>query len=151
MESIGLKTTRVRSATGEERIIANKQLLDKEIQNITRRDYRRVKFVLGVVQWTPVEQMQRLPEMLKEVVEGCDKTFVRAGFIAFGASSYDFDMEFDSPEAAFQPFFDARHEVGLAIIKRLNDEGIALAYPTQTEFNAPEATVAASAWPVGRN
>ncbi|MDB5696638.1 MAG: mechanosensitive ion channel protein MscS [Sphingomonas bacterium] len=147
VEEIGLKSTRIRSATGEERIIANKQLLDKEIQNITRRNYRRVKFVLGVVQWTPVDKMQRLPEMMKEVVEAEGKTFVRAGFMQFGASSYDFDVEFDSPEAAFQPFFDARHQVGLAIIRRLNDEGIALAYPTQTEFSAPDEAVQASAWP----
>ena len=151
VEEIGLKSTRIRSSTGEERIISNKQLLDKEIQNITRRDYRRVKFVLGVVQWTPVEQMEKLPAMLKEVVEACDKKFVRAGFMSFGASSYDFDVEFDSPEAAFQPFFDARHHVGLAIVRRLNDEGIALAYPTQTEFSAPEAAVAASAWPAPAN
>lgn len=136
VEAIGLKSTRVRSATGEERIISNKQLLDKEIQNITRRDYRRVKFTLGVVQWTPVEKMQALPDMLREVVEGEGRKFVRAGFMAFGASSYDFDVEFDSPEAAFQAFFDARHTVGLAIIKRLNDEGIELAYPSQTTFTA---------------
>ena len=147
VEEIGLKSTRIRSATGEERIISNKQLLDKEIQNITRRDYRRIRFTLGVVQWTDVDTMRRLPEMMKEVVEACDKKFVRAGFMTFGASSYDFDLEFDSPEAAFQPFFDARHEVGLAIVDRLNREGIALAYPTQTEFSAPEDAVAASPWP----
>ena len=147
VEEIGLKSTRIRSATGEERIISNKNLLDKEIQNITRREYRRVKFVLGLVQWTPVEKMQRLPEMMKEVVEAESKTFVRAGFMQFGASSYDFDVEFDSPEAAFQPFFDARHQIGLAIIKRLNDEGIELAYPTQTEFVAPQDVARASARP----
>jgi small-conductance mechanosensitive channel len=137
VEAIGLKSTRIRSATGEERIISNKQLLDKEIQNITRRDYRRVLFTLGVVQWTPVEKLRALPEMMKEVVEACEKTFVRAGFMAFGPSSYDFDVEFDSPEAAFQPFFDARHQVGLAIIERLNREGIELAYPTQTLMPGP--------------
>lgn len=139
VEAIGLKSTRIRSATGEERIISNKQLLEKEIQNITRRDYRRVLFTLGVVQWTPVDKLRALPEMMKEVVEACDKTFVRAGFMAFGASSYDFDVEFDSPEAAFQPFFDARHQVGLAIIERLNREGIELAYPTQTLMHGPSS------------
>ncbi|WP_419809922.1 mechanosensitive ion channel family protein [Sphingomonas sp.] len=147
VESIGLKSTRIRSATGEERIISNKNLLDKEIQNITRRDYRRVKFTLGVVQWTPVEQLQAIPQMMKEAVESDGRSFVRAGFMAFGASSYDFDVEFDSPTAAFADFFDARHTVGIAIIKRLNDEGIALAYPTQTEFSAPRDAVATSGWP----
>ncbi len=147
VESIGLKSTRIRSATGEERVIANKQLLDKEIQNITRRDYRRIRFTLGLVQWTPVETMQALPETLKQVIEGNDAKFVRAGFLGFGASSYDFDVEFDSPEAAFQPFFDARHRVGLAIIAKLNAGGIELAYPTQTQLTAPREAMEGSSWP----
>ena len=111
-------------------------MLEKEIQNITRRDYRRIVFTLGLVQWTPVETMKRFPAMLKEVVEGCGQKFVRAGFIAFGDSSYDFDLEFDSEHAAFKEFFDARHAVGVAIIERLNAEGIELAYPTQTALTA---------------
>ncbi|WP_353205502.1 mechanosensitive ion channel domain-containing protein [Sphingomonas sp.] len=136
VESIGLKSTRIRAATGEERIIANKQLLEKEIQNITQRDYRRIIFKLGVVQWTPVETLKRFPALLKDVVEGCEQKFVRAGFVKFGESSYDFDLEFDSEHAGFTEFFDARHAVGVAIIARMNDEGIALAYPTQTAFTA---------------
>ena len=74
--------------------------------------------------------------MLKEVVEACEVKFVRAGFVKFGDSSYDFDVEFDSEHAGFKEFFDARHAVGVAIIARLNDEGIELAYPTQTAFTA---------------
>ncbi|WP_339548885.1 mechanosensitive ion channel family protein, partial [Pseudomonas sp. RA_35y_Pfl2_P32] len=55
VEAIGLKSTRIRGVTGEERIVANKQLLEKEIINNTQREYRRVVFTLGLVQWTPVE------------------------------------------------------------------------------------------------
>jgi hypothetical protein len=83
-----------------------------------------------------VETLKRFPALLKEVVESCDQKFVRAGFIKFGDSSYDFDLEFDSEHAGFKEFFDARHAVGVAIIARLNDEGIELAYPTQTGFTA---------------
>ena len=64
---------------------------------------------------------------------------MRAGFVAFGAQSYDFELQFDSPSAAFQDMFDLRHSVGLAIIQRFNDDGIALAYPTQTGLSAEEA------------
>lgn len=136
VEAIGLKSTRIRAATGEERIIANRNLLDKEILNNSQRAYRRVQFTLALAQWTPVEKMEQLPHILKEIIEGCGRTFVRAGFIGFGDSSYNFDVEFDSPTAAFQDFFDARHAIGLGIIKRLNAEGIDLAYPTQTAFTA---------------
>lgn len=142
VEAIGLKSTRIRGVTGEERIVANKQLLEKEIINNTQRDYRRVVFTLGLVQWTPVETMEALPSMIKDVVEAGGMKFVRAGFITFGAQSYDFDVEFDSPTAAFQEFYDARHAVGLAIIRCLNDAGIQLAYPTQTSFTAaPDGTL----------
>ena len=136
VEGIGLKSTRIRAATGEERIIANKNLLDKEIQNISRRDYRRVKFTLNLVQWTPVAVMECFPALLKDVVTTAGAKFVRAGFFQFSGSSYDFDLEFDSEHAGFKEFFDARHKVGIAIIARLNEEGIELAYPTQTGFTA---------------
>jgi small-conductance mechanosensitive channel len=136
VEAIGLKSTRIRAATGEERIIANRNLLDKEILNTSQREYRRCQFKLGLVQWTPVEKMEKLPGMLEEVIEGCGRKFVRAGFIGFGEASYDFDVEFDSPTSSFEDFFAARHAVGLGIIKRLNAEGIELAYPTQTAFTA---------------
>ncbi|RYD17946.1 MAG: mechanosensitive ion channel, partial [Lysobacteraceae bacterium] len=135
VEAIGLKSTRIRGVTGEERIVANKQLLEKEIINNTSREYRRVVFTLGLVQSTPVDTMEALPSMLKDVIEARGMKFVRAGFMTFGVSSYDFDVEFDSPSAAFQEFYDARHIVGLAIVRRLNDAGIELAYPTQTTFN----------------
>ena len=136
VEAIGLKSTRIRAATGEERIIANRNLLDKEILNTSQRDYRRGQFKLGLVQWTPVEKMECLPDMLQEVIEGSGRTFVRAGFIGFGEASYDFDVEFDSPSSSFEDFFNARHAIGLGIIKRLNAEGMELAYPTQTAFTA---------------
>ena len=136
VEEIGLKSTRIRAATGEERIISNKNLLNKEIINNTRREYRRTVFSLGLVQWTSVETMAKLPHMMKEVIEGCDLKYVRSGFANFGDSSYDFDVEFDTMSAAFQDAYDARHRIGLAIISRLNEEGIELAYPTQTGFTA---------------
>lgn len=139
VESIGLKSTRIRGTGGEERIIANKQLLDKEIINNSQRDYRRIIFTLTVAQWTPLPKLQALPDMMKEEIERAKMKFVRAGFVDFGTSSFDFDVEFDSPSAVFQDAYDARHMVGLAIIRRLADEGIDLAYPTQTEMSAVEA------------
>lgn len=136
VEAIGLKSTRVRSITGEERIISNKNLLDKEVRNNTRLARRRGKFVLGIVYQLPPEKASALPAMLKELVEAEGLHFVRAGFINFGASSLDFDLEFDVPSDDYQVFFDARHRVGMAILRRFNEEGIGIAYPTQVSFTA---------------
>jgi small-conductance mechanosensitive channel len=139
VEDIGLKSTRIRSVTGEERIIANKNLLDKEIQNNSRRSMRRTKFAIGAIYQTPPDVALAIPDKLKAIVEAHDMVFVRSGFVGFGDSSLDFELEFDSPSADFAAAYQARHAVGLAILKQFNDEGIEFAYPTQTTFTSDPA------------
>ena len=136
VEEIGLKSTRIRGIDGEERIISNKNLLDKEILNNTQRNHRRALFAIGVTYQTPPDVCLRIPDMLKEVVEAHGRTFIRAGFIRFGASSLDFEVQFDSDGADYAEFYDGRTAVGLAILRRLNDEAIDIAYPTQVTFSA---------------
>ena len=136
IEAIGLKSTRVRGVNGEQRIISNKNLLDKEITNNTRRERRRTKFALGVAYETPVETLKQLPAMLKEVVESQQMVFVRAGFVNFAASTLDFELEFDSPHQDYQHSYDGRHNVGLAILDRFNREGINLPFPIETSYTA---------------
>ncbi len=132
VEAIGVKSTRLRSPSGEERIISNKTLLDKEIQNVSRRDYRRVAFTLVIARATPAQQLRAIPAMLEEVVRAAGHGFVHAGFVAFGAFAHEFQLEFDSHSPDFEAFYRARHEVALAIIERFAAEGVELAYPTQT-------------------
>ncbi|TPG18843.1 mechanosensitive ion channel family protein [Sphingomonas koreensis] len=142
VEDIGLKSTRIRDPNGELRIIANKNLLDKEIINNTRRDMRRVKFALGVTYQTPVEVTRAMPDMLKAIVEAEGFSFVRAGFVNFGGSSLDFEVEFDSHHPDYQSAYNARHAVGLAILDKFNADHIDFAYPTQTSFTAaPDGTM----------
>ncbi|MBS0480338.1 MAG: mechanosensitive ion channel family protein [Proteobacteria bacterium] len=136
VERIGMRSTRIRGATGEARIIGNKKLLDNEIVNNTQREFRRVVFTLGLVQQVPADTIECLPTMVKEIVEAKGLKFVRAGFTGFSPAGYDFNVEFDSPSAAYQDLFDARHTVGIAIIRRFAEAGIGLAYPPMTVTGA---------------
>ncbi|MEP9402660.1 mechanosensitive ion channel family protein [Sphingomonas sp. VNH70] len=136
IQEIGLKSTRIRSITGEERIISNKNLLDKEIINNSRRNHRRAVFAIGVTYQTDADTCARIPAMLREVVEANDRVFVRCGFTGFGASSLDFELIFDSPGADYAGFYDGRTAVGIAIMRRFAAEGIEIAYPTQVNLTA---------------
>jgi small-conductance mechanosensitive channel len=136
VEAIGLKSTRLRSVTGEQRVISNKNLLDKEIRNNTRLNHRRGKFTLGIVYQFDPARAAALPQLLKEIVEGEGQHFVRAGFVSFGASSLDFEVEFDVKSDDYQAYYDGRHAIGIAILRRFSAEGIDLAYPTQTTLTA---------------
>ena len=136
VEAIGLKSTRIRGIDGEERVISNKNLLNKEILNNTQRNHRRAKFIIGVTYFTPAEICARIPDMLKDVVEAQGKIFVRAGFTGFGASSLDFEVQFDSDGPDYASFYNGRTAVGIAILQRFNDEKIEIAFPTQVNLTA---------------
>ena len=136
VEVIGMKSTRLRALTGEEKIIANSKLLEKEITNNTLTLFRRVTFVLTLVYQTPPALAKRIPDILRDVVEGNGAQFIRAGFNNFAASSLDFHLVFDIESEDVEDMFRARHDIGIAIIDRFAREGISFAYPTQTTFTA---------------
>lgn len=136
VEVIGMKSTRLRALTGEEKIISNSKLLEKEITNNTLTLYRRVTFVLTLVYQTPPALARRVPDILRAVVEANGAQFIRAGFNNFAASALDFHLVFDIESDDVEEMFQARHDIGIAIIDSFAREGICFAYPTQTTFTA---------------
>lgn len=136
VETIGMKSTRLRSITGEMLVISNAKLLESEITNFTRTDYRRTIYQIGIVYQTKPEMARAIPDMLREIVlrEGGD--FVRAGFTGFGDSALNFELLFDVISQEFEEIFMTRHRIGIAIVETFNERGYEFAYPTQTTFTA---------------
>ncbi|PZQ59587.1 MAG: mechanosensitive ion channel protein MscS [Sphingomonas taxi] len=142
IEAIGLKSTRIRAFTGELRIISNRNLLDKEIQNTTQRDHVRVSYTIGVAYETPPDTLARIPDILTELVEAEGGKVARAGFESFGASSLDFALQVDTPGDDWATAHATRNRLMVAIVRRFAQEGIAIPYPTQTTYTAaPDGTL----------
>jgi small-conductance mechanosensitive channel len=137
IEDIGLKSTRIRALTGEQIIIANKQLLEKEIHNLARLDRRRIVTNFGLVYQVPIDVLDRVPTMLGEIIGSCSPAkLVRCGLTAFGTSSLDYEVQYDVHSEDYDTVFATRHAVNIAILRRFAAEGIEFAYPTQTAFTA---------------
>jgi small-conductance mechanosensitive channel len=142
VEKIGMKSTRLRALSGEEKIISNSKLLDLEITNNTQTIYRRITFIFNLVQHTAPALAAKIPGILQEIVEAHDGEFIRAGFTTFGPSSLDFQLVFDVNSEDIDVMFASRHAVGIAIAQRFAGEGIEFAYPTQTTYTAaPDGTL----------
>jgi small-conductance mechanosensitive channel len=136
VEAIGLKSTRIRAYTGELRVISNKNLLDKEILNVSGRTIIRISFTISVTYETAPDKLAALPQLLRELTEAEGVTCSRAGFDSFGASSLDFALMFDVPGNDWGTAHAARDRLMVAIVRRFAAENIGLAYPTQTTFTA---------------
>jgi small-conductance mechanosensitive channel len=142
IEEIGLKSTRIRSFDGELRIISNRQLLDKEIQNLSDRNHIRFAWMLGVAYETPPDKLDRIPAMLTEIAEANGATAPRAGFANFAASTLDFEFIVEVPTDDWAIAHPTRDRIASAILRRFAEEGIVFAYPTQTSYTAaPDGTL----------
>jgi small-conductance mechanosensitive channel len=140
IEHIGLKTTRLRSLSGEQLVIGNADLLKSRIRNFKRMQERRILFTLGVVYQTPREIAARIPDILKEVIESADSTrFDRAHFRSFGPSSLDYEVVYYVLVPEYNTYMDIQQKMNLEIMRRFEAEGIEFAYPTQTIY-VPELT-----------
>lgn len=137
VESIGLKTTRIRAITGEEIVVSNANLLSKDVHNMARLHRRRQVLTFGVIYQTAPETCARIAEIVREEIEAIGKCqFVRCGMTGLGASSLDYEAQFDVLSHDFETAFAARNDACIALLRRFAREGIAFAYPTQTSFTA---------------
>lgn len=135
VERIGLKTTRLRSVSGEQLIVANGDLLQSRIRNFARMSERRVLFTIGVVYQTPEATLARIPEMIKEIVTAQPRTrFDRSHFKSFGDFSLSFETVYFVQSADYAVYMDTQQAVNLALFRRFADERIEFAYPTQTVY-----------------
>jgi small-conductance mechanosensitive channel len=129
--------------TGEQIIVSNANLLNKQLHNFANLERRRMVLTLGLICQTPPEVCARLPEILRGIVEAQERTtMVRAGMVGFGASTLDFELVFDVHSIDYDVVHATRSAICIAILKTFNEANIQLAYPSQTSFTAaPDGTL----------
>jgi len=135
VEHIGIKTTRIRSISGEQLIFSNADLLGSRIRNFGRMRERRVVFSLGVTYQTPADKLEGIPGMIRESIEAQDQVrFDRSHFASYGDSALNFETVYYVGSSDYATHMDILQAVNLAIYRRFAGEGIEFAYPTQTLF-----------------
>lgn len=139
IEHVGLKTTRVRSLSGEQIIFANADLLGSRIRNYKRMQERRVLFAFGVTYETSTADLEQIPELVRTVIAALPGVrFDRAHFKSFGPASLDFEVVFYVLDADYRHYMDQQQAINLGIARALEQAGIDFAYPTQTlHFGSP--------------
>ena len=146
VEKIGLKTTRLRSLSGEQLVFSNNDLLNSRIRNYGRMFERRVVFRLGVTYQTPRDKLKMIPVMVREAIELQDNTrFDRSHFAEYGAYSLDFETVYYVLTPDYNLYMDILQAIYFLIHERFEEAGIEFAYPTQTLFveaDGPEASQA---------
>jgi small-conductance mechanosensitive channel len=141
IEHIGLKTTRIRSLSGEQIIFSNNDLLKSRIRNYKRMAERRAVFSFGVVYQTPLATLKRIKELVTEIIENePDARFDRVHFKEYAASSLNYEAVYFVTVPDIKTWMDIQEDINLKIFEQFHEEGIEFAYPTQTLYIQRETT-----------
>lgn len=136
VEHIGIKTTRLRSQSGEQLIVPNKDLTGSRLRNFSVLERRRVLIHFGIVYQTVPERVREVPAIFEAIVEELRGVeFERCHFKAYGPYSLDFEGVFHVEGSDYMKYMDLQQEFNLALMDRFKARSIEFAYPTQTIFN----------------
>jgi small-conductance mechanosensitive channel len=152
IEHIGVKTTRIRSLSGEQVVTSNSDLLNSRIHNYKHFRERRIAFRIGVVYQTPRELLERIPGMLREAVEEQPNArFDRAHFVEYGDFALIFEIVYYVLSPDYTLYMDIQQGINLGIHRRFEQAGVSFAYPTQELIlrRGPAQTVASEAASAG--
>jgi small-conductance mechanosensitive channel len=133
VETIGLKTTRLRSLSGEQLVFPNGDLLQSRIRNFQRMSERRAVLAFGVALDTPADRLEAIPGRLREIVRGLpDLRFDRAHLRSLTTSAAEVELVYFVESADQNLHMDRQQAVLLALLRFLEESGIALAQPGHT-------------------
>jgi small-conductance mechanosensitive channel len=132
VESIGLKTTHVRSLSGEQLIFPNGDLLQSRIRNHARMGDRRVVLSFAVEYGTPIEKVEAIPGIVRGIIEPLEQIrFDRAHFIRLGPAGLDFEAVWFVLSTDNSLHMDRQQQILFTLMRRLQEEGIELAAPAR--------------------
>jgi small-conductance mechanosensitive channel len=133
VERIGLKTTRLRSLTGEQVIMANTKLLEREIHNLALASSRRFAVPFGLSLETDLAHLDRLAaigEQAATSIKGCK--FVRCVLVSLGSSSLNFELVYDDRASDNNKLAEHRSAILFDLLRKLKADGIELAVSAAT-------------------
>lgn len=133
VEHVGLKTTRVRSLSGEQIVVSNSNLLSNRIRNFKRMQERRVVFTVGITYGTKPEILKKAPTIIEEIIRRHEKTnFDRSHFLNYGPSSLDIETVYKFLSSDFNEYAHTHQKILLDIYEAFDANGLEFAFPTQT-------------------
>jgi small-conductance mechanosensitive channel len=132
VEKIGIKTSRIRSLSGEQIVVPNTELTSDRIKNYAKLERRRIELKFGVDRNVTNKQIRAIVENTRKIIENIDKATVsRVHFVGVGSSAVLFEVIYFVEDPSYDLHMDIRQEIWLQLREYLQENKIGFAYETQ--------------------
>ena len=135
VETIGLRSTRVRNLDGHLITVPNKTMGNATITNITRRPNIKTVMDIGITYDTPTDKVKRALEILKEVYKDHPQTFdCLISFNKFADSALNIQVVHWWNSTDYKQYLAGFQGMNLTVKERFDKEGINFAFPSRTLY-----------------
>jgi small-conductance mechanosensitive channel len=132
VEHIGVRSTKLRSLSGEQIIIANADIVKARVRNFGRMGDRRAVFQFGVSYDTPTDALAAIPAEVRKIVEAqSDTRFDRCHFLTYGDTALQFELVYFMTKPDFGLYADTQQAINLALLDRLREMKVQPAAPAR--------------------
>ena len=129
VEHIGIKTTRLRSDSGEQIILSNADVLKSRVRNFGRAQEQRALATIRVTYDTAADKLQAIPKLLEGIVrEHAHVRFERCHLKTLGDTALHFELSYFVQEPSLHPPLDLQQAVNFRIIEEFRRMGVEFAY-----------------------
>jgi len=144
VERIGLKTTHIRSTSGEQIIIGNGDLLKSRLRNYRRMQQRRVVLLLDVTYDTPPAMLERIPKMVEAIVKAQQPVkFDRSHVASFGESAIRIETIYFVTSPDYNLYMNIQQAIYLEVMRQFEAQQVKFAFPSRTLYvEAPAGALA---------
>lgn len=133
IENIGIKTTKLRSLSGEQLIVSNSKLTSSLLHNFKRMEKRRVVLKFGVTYQTHLNKLESIPNIVKDIITQNELVlYDRGHFTGYGDFSLNFEFVYFVLSPDYKVYMDIQQKINLDIYREFDKQKIEFAYPTQT-------------------
>ena len=134
VEDMGIRSTKLRTYSGQLVVIPNYKTADSNLTNITREPSRRIELNVGLTYSTTPEQMRQAMDILRKLpssVGGIEEK-VKVYFTSFGDFSLNITCWYYIKKDS--DLFETQSAVNLHVLDEFNAHGLDFAFPTQTLY-----------------
>lgn len=125
VEHVGLKTTRIRSDSGEQIVIANAELLKNTLRNFKRMSTRRVQFLLRANPSTTRAQAAQVPAALRAIIERQEGVrYDRVHLKSVTQEALEFDVVFHVLDPSYGRYMDIQQAILLDAMEAFEELGV---------------------------
>ena len=134
VEKIGFRSTRIRTMEKSYVTVPNKLMIDKPLDNLTLRTFRRVKFDVNLTYDTSSEKVKSITDDMYQAIQQHPRTTeeVKIAFYSLAPHAKNLMVQYFIDTMDWNEYIDIKQEINYIIVDIVEKHGAAFAYPTTT-------------------